>query len=440
MNNIDLITRDLQTIWHPTSQMKDYEIFKPLMIKKAYGSYLECEDGRRIIDAISSWWCKSLGHQHPRLKQALKEQLEYFEHVILANTTNEVIVECSEKLSQLCKSLNKVFYASDGACVVEIAMKMSLQMRHIQGEKKRTKFMALSNGYHGDTFAAMSVSDIGSFRSPFESALMDVQFINTIPYVNNRHDPLWHDCSEVWPMIEKQLNQNGEDVTAIIVEPIVQGAGHMKLYSQDFLKRLRRWTAQHGIHLIADEIMTGFYRTGTELACNHADIEPDFLCLSKGLTSGWLPFSAVLTNDAIYQVFYDDYETGKSFLHSHTYSGNALAASVAVAALQVMEDENIEQQVQQKELIMGEWMQHIAEKTGKLTNVRHIGAIAAADLIVEDPNQRVGYQIYQKATELGALLRPIGNTIYWLPPLNIDINTLAQLRDVTERAVKAVMK
>lgn len=434
----DLLTKDHQYIWHPCSQMKDYETFKPLEVVSAKGSFIELKNGQKIIDAISSWWCKSLGHNHPRLKKALIEQLDRFEHVILANTTNQTIVELSEKLSQLTRSLNKVFYASDGSSAVEIAMKMSLHSRKIEGKHKKNVFISLKNAYHGETAATLSVSDIGLYRDAYDSMLFKSHFIPSLPYVSGMHDPLWQDCSTHWEHIEKFLHPFAENTTAILVEPIVQGAGGMQIYSQDFLKRLREWTKAHDVHLIADEIMTGFGRTGKMLACEHAAIEPDFLCLAKGLTSGWLPLSAVLTSNAIYDLFYDDYQSGKSFLHSHTHSGNALAASVALEVLRIYAEENSCAQAATLGDAMLSAMLDIAEATGKLKNIRGIGAIVAADLICDDPNRRMGFEVYQHAVKMGALLRPIGNTIYWLPPLNMDMEILSQLKIVTEKAIGAV--
>jgi len=431
----NIIARDLRHLWHPCSQMKDYEDFPPLVVKKAYGPYLELENGRLIIDAMSSWWCKSLGHSHPRLKQALFKQAEKFSHVILANTTHEAIVDLSEKLAGLTPSLNKVFYTSDGSCAVEVAMKMSLHARLLSGETQRQRFIALSNSYHGETCGALSVSDVGIYRDPYQALLFKSFFILNIPYVTGKHDPLWHDCSESWVIIEKQLEQQAEYTTAVIVEPVLQSAGGMLVYSPDFLRRLRQWTQKNNIYFIADEIMTGMGRTGLPLACQHAGIEPDFLCLGKGLTSGWLPLSAVLTSDAIYKLFYDDYEKGKSFLHSHTYSGNALAVSIALECLSIMEEENIYTQVINNEMYFWELMADIAHKTGRLKNIRGIGAVIAADLITDNPKQRLGYAVYRKAVELGALLRPLGNTIYWAPPLNCDRSILRDLHDITLEAI-----
>ncbi len=432
---MDLISRDLAHIWHPCSQMKDYATFKPLHVVSAQGCYLQLATGQIVIDAISSWWCKNLGHQRPELQQALLAQSQRFEHVILANTTNDTIVELAERLTALNPSLNKVLFASDGSCAIEMAVKLSLHSRIIQGDKQRTHFMALANDYHGETGIALALSDLGIYRDPYRALLPEVSFLQHIPYVQTSADPQWHDCSAIWPTLEEQLNQHATTLSAIVVEPILQGAGGMRIYSQDLLRRLRAWTTAHNVHLIADEILTGLGRTGTALACEHAGITPDFMCLGKGLTAGYLPMSACLTTDAIYALFYGDYQQGNSFLHSHTHAGNALAAAVANATLDILAKENIYDRVQTLQPQLLHAMQSVAARTGRLVNVRGIGGMVAADLITDDPQQRLGFAVYQRATELGALLRPLGNTLYWLPPLTIEADTLAQLRDITTQAI-----
>lgn len=433
-----LQTLDLQFNWHPCSQMKDYESFKPLVIERAYDSYLELSSGEKVIDAISSWWCKSLGHNHPVLKKALLTQLDKFEHTIFANTTSEVIVRLSQALAQLMPGLDKIFYTGDGSCAVETALKMSLHARMIQGDKPRNQFIALKNGYHGETAAALSVSDVGLYRDPYEAILFSPVFVD-VPYVSGSADPLWDDASDQWSRIEKQLAPYTDTTTAIIFEPILQGAGGMSVYSPDFLSRLVSWAKQHDIHVIADEIMTGIGRTGKMLACEHAKIQPDFICLSKGLTSGWMPLSAVLTSNEIYQLFYDDYEKGKSFLHSHTYSGNALAASVAVATLEIIKKENLCERANELQIIMRKFFEDIAERTGNLENIRGVGAMVAADLRLNSQQKRAGYRIYQEAVRRGALLRPLGDTIYWLPPLTISEQTLHDLNTITRQAISSVV-
>lgn len=432
----NLIHLDLNHNWHPCSQMKDYEYFKPLLVKRAEGSEIELQNGKKIIDAISSWWCKSLGHQHPRLKAALQKQIDYFEHVLFVNTTNETIIHLSQKLAALTPALTKIFYAGDGSCAVEIALKMSMQAQQIKGESQRTHFIALENAYHGETIGAMSVSDLEIYNKAFNPLLFKSQFITSIPYVHTTSDPLWKDCSACWEKIVMQLVPLAKTAIAIIVEPIVQGASGMKIYSADFLYRLRKWAAKNDIYFICDEIMTGIGRTGKMLASEYANIVPDFVCLSKGLTAGWLPFSAVLTSNDIYDLFYDDYATGKAFMHSHTYSGHVLGAAIALEVLQIMEEENICTRANQ----LGEYMwlhfQEIALQTKKLQNIRQVGAIIAADLIVEK-EKRLGYTVYQEAIARGAFLRPLGNTIYWLPPLNTDYAVIDRLASITQAAIYA---
>lgn len=436
MDDKQLISKDLEHIWHPCSQMKDYETFRPLIVEKASGSYITLSDNTRIIDAISSWWCKILGHNHPRIRKALIQQTKLFEHVILANTTNKTLVSFSEKLINITAPLNKILFASDGSSAVEIALKLSLHSHLILGNTKKTRFISLAHSYHGETSATLSVSDIGTFKNPYKPILFNVVFIKNIPYVSGKNDPLWHNCDQHWHAIEKQLEPLKDTTAAVIVEPILQGAGGMKIYSPDLLKKLRTWTKKNNIHLIADEILTGLGRTGKMLACQHANITPDFLCLAKNLTAGWLPCSVTLTTDSIYDLFYDDYKNGKNFLHSHTHSGNALALAVASETIDILQEENFCQKAQNLELKMTEAFHDIADATKKIKNIRAIGGVVAADLICPK-NKRMGYEIYKVAIKNGALLRPLGNTIYWLPPLNIKDKTLEKLKKITADSICA---
>lgn len=429
---MNLARRDLNCIFHPCSQMKDYATFEPLVVSHAQGSYITLANGQTLIDAISSWWCKSLGHGHPRLKMALTQQMERFEQVIFANTTHDTIVELSERLTQFMPSLNKVFYASEGSSAVEIALKMAIHAQQLRG-KKRNKLVALKNGYHGETLFALAVSDVACYKAPYSDWIHSAELIDPA-YVASHQDPIWQDASVSWSTAEATLLPHCDEIAAIIVEPIVQGAGGMQMYSQDFLRRLRQFTQEKGIYLIADEIMTGMGRTGKRLACEHSGIEPDLLCLGKGLTGGFLPFSAVLLTDALYDLFYHDYDPSTSFLHSHTFSGHALGAAVALECLKVFNEENILTKTQVLEKQLQNLMQEVVDKTGALTHLRGIGGIVAADLISHQ--ERLGYQVYQHAVKHGALLRPLGNTIYWLPPLNTSLSTLKDLRDITIEAIR----
>ena len=434
MNTSDaVIQADANHVWHPCPQMRENDVFTPLMVEGAEGAHLMLKDGRKIIDGIASWWCKSLGHQHPRLKQALLEQMGRLEHAIFANTTNPTVVELSRELCNLLPHLGKVFYAGDGACANEIAMKISLHTRMIRGETKRTTFITLENGYHGETAGALSVSDMGCYRAPYEAMLFQPHLITDLPYVTGQNDPLWHECSAEWQRIETQLASFTDTATAIIFEPLVQGAGGLKIYSMDFLRRLAAWARAHQIHLIADEIMTGIGRTGKMLACEHAEIAPDFVCLSKGLTSGWMPLSVTITTNEIYDTFYENYHPKKAFLHSHTYSGNPLSAAIALETLQIMCEEALCNHAVTMGDILRSEMQRIADQTGVLSNVRSLGAIAAAEVMLDTPY--LGLSIHERALQLGALIRPIRNTVYWLPPLNVDEATLLQLSQITHQVL-----
>ncbi len=435
-----LVQRDLNHNWHPCSQMKDYERFLPVVIERAQGSWLYRDTGERILDAISSWWCKSLGHGHPRLREALQQQMARFEHVIYANTTYETIVTLSEKLCQLAPQCNKVFYAGDGSCAMEIGLKMALHAQQLQGQSQRTQFISLENGYHGESCATLSVSDVGLYRQPYVALMTDSCYtIRGIPYVTGQDDPLWHDCAQVWPAIEAQLAPLADTTAAIVFEPLIQGAGGMLVYSADFLKRLCNWAKQQGILIIADEIMTGLGRSGRMLACEHAGVAPDIIALSKSLTSGWMAFSAVLTTDALYQLFYDDYETGKAFLHSHTFCGNALAAAVALEVMNIITEPQFIGTVQTRAQQLGQYMHQLAADCDRLHNVRQLGMVVAADLKVQPDAGRVGYAIFQEAVRQGAWLRPLGNTLYWLPPLNISGDEMHHLAQVTHCAITSVL-
>ncbi|KTD38469.1 adenosylmethionine-8-amino-7-oxononanoate aminotransferase [Legionella moravica] len=428
-----LISRDLKHIWHPCTQMKDFETSPPLIIERAQGSYLYTSQGP-IIDAISSWWCKSLGHGHPAVLNAIKQQMNYFEHVIGANTTHPSIVELAELLTEITGKQH-VFFASDGASAVEIAMKLAIHGTQIRGFKNKNEFVALKNGYHGETLGTMSVSDLGLYKAPYEHFGVTCHFIEQIPYVSDPTDPLWNDCDEYWSAVMNQLDPLSDKVCAVILEPVIQGAGGMLCYSPDFLKKLSSWTKSKGIYLIADEIMTGMGRTGEWLACHHAGIEPDLICLSKGLTSGALPLSCVMIDNAIFDLFYADYSSGKSFLHSHTYSGNPLAVSAALATIKTFHHEQILNKSRSLGQIMFQKMHHIAEQSGKLTNVRGLGAVVAADLI-DAGDCRIGNQVYQHALNYGALIRPIGNTVYWMPPLNTEPETIEKLAEITLHSIE----
>lgn len=433
VNQNELILRDLKHIWHPCTQMKDFEETPPLIIKKAKGSYLYTNKGP-LIDAISSWWCKSLGHGHPAIMAAINEQLHRFEHVIAANTTHSTLVNLAEELAKITKKQH-LFFASDGSSAVEIAMKLTIHANQIKGFSDKNQFIALKNAYHGETLGAMSVSDLGLYKAPYQSFGVTCHFISDIPYISGKNDPLWHNCDQSWLLTEKKLNELRDTTCAIILEPLIQGAGGMLCYSPDFLKKIALWAKNNNIYLITDEIMTGIGRTGEWLAADHAGVDADLICLSKGLTSGSIPLSCVMIDSSIFDLFYADYGDNKSFLHSHTYSGNPLAVSAALATIKVIHEENIIAHTKN----LGEYMfaafTEVAQISGKLQNIRGIGGVIAADLVKSSHN-RIGNKVYQHALNYGALIRPINDTLYWLPPLNTNTEIIGKLAEITLNSIK----
>lgn len=435
-----LIERTQKCNWHPCTQMKDFETMPPWPIVRAEGCWIESEGGHRMLDASSSWWCKSLGHRHPLLLEALHAQSERFDHVIFANTTYDTIVDLSERLKALLPTMSHAMYASDGSCAVEMALKLSVHAQALAGHKERSRFATLSGAYHGETGLALSVSDCGLYCDPFTRLLPKSLALDPIPYVTGVTDPLWHDAKDSWEQWEALLAPHEHTLSAIIVEPIVQGANNMQLYSADALRRLGQWAADRGIHIIVDEIMTGFWRTGRLWAHEHAGMKPDMVCLGKGLTGGMMPMSAMLTTKSIFDLCYDDYDTYKAFLHSHTHSGNALSAAVALKAVGILSDPIWQNRVDALAQKMHAAMQGIAKRTGRLQYVRGIGGVMAADLALSEEEQkaRVGHKIAREAMAKGVLLRPLGNTLYWVPPLIISEDELATLAQVTESAIEAV--
>lgn len=433
----NLIQNDLKHIWHPCSIMKDFEHCPPLIVKHAHGSFIETDQGT-LIDGISSWWCKSLGHGHPAIIAAIRAQLDTFEHVMPANTTHPKIVALAQELASISNKQH-VYFASDGSSAVEIALKLAIQATVLKGQPERNHIIALSNSYHGETLGALSVTDLGEYSHAWSSYGLNCHFLKPIPYTSDPTDPLWNCADAIWPNILPQLELLKDKACAIIFEPVIQGACGLRPYSADFLAKLVAFARKHDLYVIADEIMTGLGRTGTWLACNHANISPDLICLSKGLTSGTVPLSCVLIDHSIYDLFYHEEDPQKAFLHSHTYSGNPLAVAAALATIQTIKTEGIIEQAKD----LGDYMRHtfqeVLSKSGQFCNIRSLGAIVAADY--QGPNQINFAQNFARfAQENGALLRPINNTLYWLPPLNTSVDTIDKLAQCTDSAIQSVLK
>lgn len=443
MKTEELIQLDLRHVWHPCAQMKDYETLKPVAVEKAEGPYIFTKDGTRLIDGISSWWCKSLGHAHPEIKEAVIRQLDKFEHVLMANTCNETLATLSAELAALCPPLDRVFYVDNGSTGMETAMKMSLQYHAQTGHPEKKCFASPFNGYHGESILTLAIGDCDLYGNPFKHLFPETFKFGPLEYSSGDTDQNWQKYpEESWKNIETQLNANREKLAAIVFEPLLQGAGNMKIYSPDLLRKLRVWTKKNNVHMIADEIFTGFGRTGKMLACEHAGIAPDMLVLSKGLTAGWGPMAVVIASTETYNVFYDDYLTGKAFMHSNTYAGHALAAAAALAAINIYRREKTVEHVSKKSSFLRTLMENTAAKTKALRNVRSLGFVAAADIINPDTGEafpkekRTGFEFYQNAIKLGAILRPIGDTIYFLPPLNTEDNVLEKMADIASGALQ----
>jgi adenosylmethionine-8-amino-7-oxononanoate aminotransferase len=415
MDNKTLLNRSLQAVWHPCTQMKHHEALPLIPIQRGDGIWLHDFDGKRYLDGVSSWWVNLFGHNHPRIKQAIKDQLDQLEHVILAGFTHAPVVELSERLSALT-GLGHAFYASDGASATEIALKMSFHYWRNHDQPQKTRFIHLQHSYHGETLGALSVTDVAIFKDTYEPLLRQgVQ----VP------SPDWRmaeagESPEAYALrcakaLEVQVALHHQEVAALILEPLVQCAGGMAMHHPVYLKRAREVCDEYQVHLIADEIAVGFGRTGNMFACQQAEITPDFICLSKGITGGYLPLSVTLTTDEIYRAFYDD-RTARGFLHSHSYTGNPLACSAALATLDIFESEQVLQGNLAKSAYLKNKMQMLADLP--VRHVRQYGMIAAFDVETSDPQfQR---RFYQAALDKGLLLRPIGNTVYFMPPYVID--------------------
>ncbi|MGH8753365.1 MAG: adenosylmethionine--8-amino-7-oxononanoate transaminase [Burkholderiales bacterium] len=430
MGNMELQARSLAAVWHPCTQMKQHETLPLVPVARAEGIWLYDFDGKRYLDAISSWWVNLFGHCNPRIDASLRHQLEKFEHVMLAGFTHEPVIELSERLSKLAPhGLGHGFYGSDGASSVEIALKMSFHFWRNSGHIEKTGFISLENSYHGETLGALSVTDIALFKDTYAPLLRNSA---TVPSPDWRFaEPGEYSlqyalrCAE---KLETHLSEHHQDIAAFIVEPLVQCAGGMAMYHPEYLKRARQLCDQYQVHLIADEIAVGFGRTGTLFACQQAGITPDFLCLSKGITGGYLPLSVVMTTDTIYQAFYHD-EVALGFLHSHSYSGNALSCRAALAALDIFEQDKVIQSNYAKSAQLTK-MANALTQHPKVKDFRNTGMIWAFE--VNNSEKNFSKNFSSAALDSGLLLRPLGNTVYFMPPYIINEQEMHFLVEKTQ--------
>lgn len=435
---------DLEYIWHPCSQMKDYEELAPIVIDHGKGMYLYDINGNRYVDVISSWWCNLLGHCNPVINEAVKKQIDSLEHVIFANFTHKQAIRLCERLAKILpEGLCKFNFTDNGSSAIEAAMKVSFQYHEQTGNPQKTKYMALTEAYHGETIGALSAGDCDLYTKLYKPILMDIIRIEgpdcyRCPYGKNREN-----CKcECAQKAEVQFEKYGNETAAIIVEPLLQGSAGMKVYPPLYLRKLRELCDKYNVHLIADEIATGYGRTGKMFAFEHAGVSPDIMCLSKGLTGGYMPMALFITTQKIYDAFYDEYNTGKAFMHSHTYSGNPLACSAANAVLDIMEDGSVLKKANENAIYFNNIIKDKFSMHKNVGDIRHIGLINAIELVKNkdtkepfDSKLRTGYQIYKKALKKGVLLRPLGDVIYFNPPLIIE---KADMDFVTDTALECL--
>lgn len=438
MSNRDWSARDLAVLWHPCTQMKDHEDLPMIPIRRGQGAWLEDFDGNRYLDAISSWWVNLFGHANPAIGAALKDQLDTLEHVILAGFSHAPAITLAERLIRLVPAgLTRCFYADNGSAAVEVALKMSFHYWRNRGQPRKTRFITLSNSYHGETLGALAVGDVALYKDTYAPLLLTPI---TVPspdcYLREPGEDWAGHSRRRFAAMAQALAEHADETAAVIVEPLVQCAGGMRMYDPVYLTLLREACDRHGVHLIADEIAVGFGRTGTLFACEQAGIRPDFLCLSKGLTGGYLPLSCVLTSDDIYAAFYDDYGTLRAFLHSHSYTGNALACRAALATLDLFAQDDVLGRNRELARQMGAAAAPLAEHP-HVAEVRQTGMILAIEMVrdkaTREPypwQERRGLRVYRQALGRGVLLRPLGNVIYFMPPYVIapeDIRLMAEV-------------
>jgi adenosylmethionine-8-amino-7-oxononanoate aminotransferase len=436
----DWVARDLAHLWHPCSQMKDHEREMPLIpIASGAGAWLTGHDGRRYLDAISSWWVNLHGHAHPRINAALHAQLDRLEHVMFAGFTHEPAIRLAEALTALAPpGLTRCYFADSGSAAIEIAVKMSFHYWQNRGQPRRTRFVTLANSYHGETLGALAVGNVELYKAIYRPLLMDVLTVPSPDAYAAAPGETALDCARrAAAALDALLAERGDEICALLIEPLVQCAGNMRMHDPAYLRLVRDSCDRHGVHLIADEIAVGFGRTGRMFACEHASVTPDFLCLSKGLTAGYLPMSAVLTTDDVYAAFYDEYVRLNAFLHSHSYAGNPLACTAALASLDLFREEHVLERVgglaqQLRAAVDARFATH-----PNVVDVRQHGLIVAVEFArdrdTREPfpwRERRHLRIYRHALERGVLLRPLGQVIYFMPPYVVTQDEIELMADV----------
>lgn len=448
--NAALRERDLAAIWHPCTQMRDHsgaDALPMTPILRGEGAWLVDANGKRYLDAISSWWTNIFGHANPRIAAAVKDQIDRLEHVIFAGFTHEPAIQLAEELLRIAPSgFSRAFFADNGSSAVEVALKMSFHYWRNAGKTVKTRFIALTGSYHGETLGALSVTDVQLYRATYAPLLHDPIFVASPDCFERAPGESWREHSlRKLDDMRAALERHAHEVCAVIVEPLVQCAGGMRMYDPAYLTGLRKLCDEFGVHLIADEIAVGFGRTGTLFACEQAGISPDFLCLSKGLTGGFMPLSVVLTTSDVYDAFWAEYSSGKAFLHSHSYTGNPLACRAALATLAIFRDEPVLERNRELSAHMARRLAPLVDHP-HVADVRQTGMIAAVELVRDKgkhapfaTSERRGLRVYRHGLERGVLLRPLGDVVYFMPPYVIAPEEIDLMVEVAiEGIAKAV--
>ncbi len=444
----DLVRRDLKHLWHPYTQMHDCRISPPIPIEKARGIKLFDYDGNFYYDTISSWWCNVHGHNHPKIKAAIKKQLDSLEHVLFSGFTHEPAIELAERLVRCApRRLTKVFFSDNGSTAVEVALKMSFQYWQNTGVEGKTKFVSLDRGYHGDTVGAMSVSGVDMFNRMF-SPLFFPSFKVPSPYcyrcpMGKQRESCRIECAAP---LEEILRKKSREISAVIIEPMVMGAAGIIVYPAEYLAKVAELTKRFNVHLIVDEVATGFGRTGKMFASEYVGDIADFMCVSKGITAGYMPLAATLTTDAVYRAFYADYAQGKTFFHGHTYTANPLACVAGAAGLRLFEDEDVLEKIQPLIAYF-----HGAVDEFKdfdcVGDVRRIGFIGALELVRDKASkqpfgstERIGMRVYRQGLKRNLVLRPLGNIIYFFLPLCVKKREIDDILRRTRLVLREVFQ
>jgi adenosylmethionine---8-amino-7-oxononanoate aminotransferase len=421
----DLAQLDRDHVWHPFTQQQAWEREEPLVIERAEGSFLVDSNGRRYIDGVSSLWCTVHGHRHAGIDAAVAAQLEKVAHSTMLGLSHPGAAELAARLVEIAPSgLSRVFYSESGSTAVEIALKMAFQFQQQRGGQhaRRTSFVHLRESYHGDTIGSVSVGGIDLFHSAYRPLLFDAHAAEP----GNAAD------------LERVLSVHEEEIAAVIVEPLVQGAAGMLLHPPGYLRAVRELCDRFGVLLICDEVATGFGRTGTMFACEQEGVAPDLLCLAKGLTGGYLPLAATLATEHIYEGFLGAYEEWRTFFHGHTYTGNPLACAAALANLDAFAEERTIERLQPKVALLGELLTEV-EAMPEVAEVRNCGFMTGIDLGEHDPALRLGHRVTVEARERGAIVRPLGDVVVLMPPLSISEEELRELVGITVESIQAAV-